>query len=628
MKIVNQTTIKPFLSFTKLILPFLLSILFINTIWSQNYYVDKNHPQASDENSGTESSPFKTVQKGINATSAGSSVFIKSGTYEMSGYSKDLNYQISIIGEDKNTTVLNNIGTIRIVGTSNSNGFTMKNLKFTNYGDNVISFKIESNKILDGVLIKNIIFDKTDGSSMKRIIKAREDVQGGGILKNVEVSNCDFLGAKGYRVYCVYLYGLKDASSGEFSEIKILNNTFKDIHVVIHPEDKNEVSVVYVGNGVGKQARDVTISGNYFENTIGNPVDQSETHAIIGFGKDFHIFNNTVNKHNYGSDNEPIYAKVKNATIENNVFINSTTHQGAIGVKGKDYSSDILVKNNRIKSNQQGRAIYGVGPVNITVEDNYVKNTANNSTGSVYISKVSTAVPSSYCRIKNNYLQSKLGVRSRVHRFGEITNNTIITYGNTPIDSEYLTISGNITHTSSPNNSPTAVVSSNITQGIGPLSVNFTGNNSTDNGALSYQWNFHDGTTSTSSNPSHTFTDIRTYMVTLIVTDSDGFKDMAYIKIRVDEIADGTLATDRFVDTIDITIFPNPTENEINIQFLETINIEMVSIYDIFGKEVFTKKIQSPDGKLILNPNLSTGLYIIKLNTSEKGSISKKIIIE
>jgi len=622
------------MSFTKFITLFFFSIFFINTSWTQNYYVDKNHPQASDENSGTESSPFKTVQKGINATSAGSTVFIKSGTYEMSGYSKDLNYQISIIGEDKNATVLNNIGTIRIVGTSSSNGFTMKNLKFTNYGDNVISFKTESNKILDGILIKNIIFGKTGGSSMKRIIKAREDIKGGGILKNVEVSNCDFLGATGHRVYCIYLYGLKDSSSGEFSKIHILNNTFKDMHAIIHPEDKNEVSVVYVGNGVGKQARDITISGNYFENTIGNPVDQSETHDIIGFGRDFHIFNNTVYKHNYGSDNEPIYAKVKKATIENNVFINCTTHQGVIAVKGSYYSIDILIENNRMQSNQRGRGIYGVGPVNVTVSNNYIKNTANSSAGGIYVALGNPEtgdppLPSSDTHIINNYSQSEFGINLKRHSSGEITNNTVITRGSNPIDTEsHINVSGNTTHENYPNNPPTAVASSNITQGNGPLSVNFTGNNSTDNGSLSYQWNFHDGTTSTSPNPSHTFTDIRTYMVTLIVTDSDGFKDMAYIKIRVDGKSESTLAADRFQEPIDITIFPNPITNEINIQFLETINIETVSIYDILGKEVFTKKIQSPEGKLILNPNLSTGLYIIKLNTSEKGSISKKIIIE
>ncbi len=620
---------KTILNIKLFVIVVLLSISF-STVHAQDYYVASN---GNDSNSGTESSPFKTVQKGINATSDGSTVFIKPGTYEMSGFSKDLSHRISIIGEDKNSTILNNIGSLNIKGISSSNGFTMKNLKFTNYGDNVVTFKIGSNKILDGILINNIIFGKTDGSSMKRIIKARDGIESGGILKNVEVSNCDFLGATGYRVYCVYLYGLKSSSSGEFSKIKILNNTFKDMHVVIHPQDKNEVSVVYVGNGSGKQANDVTISGNYFENTIGNSGDHSETHAIIGFGRSFHIFNNTVNKHNYGSDNEPIYAKVKNTTIENNVFINCTTHQGAIAVKGSYYSRDIEIENNRIQSNQRGRGIYGVGPVNVIVRNNYIKNTANNSAGGIYVALGNRKdgdppLPSSDTHIINNYTQSKFGINLKRHSSGEITNNTVITDGFDPIDTDsHINVSGNITQTSFPNNSPTAILSSNITQGNGPLSINFTGSNSTDNGSLSYHWNFHDGTTSTSPNPSHTFTDIRTYMVTLIVTDADGFKDMAYVKIRVDKDSGSTLATNQFQDTIDIVVFPNPSADEINIQFLEAINVERVSIHDMLGKEVFTKKIKASETNLVINPNLAKGIYIVKV-VSEKGQLSRKIIID
>jgi len=92
--------------------------------------------------------------------------------------------------------------------------------------------------------------------------------------------------------------------------------------------------------------------------------------------------------------------------------------------------------------------------------------------------------------------------------------------------------------------------------------------------------------------------------------------------------AAGTLATTEFQETIDVTIYPNPTANEMSIQFPEVISIETVSIYDILGKEVFIKKIVSTENELFLIPNLSTGIYIIKINTTEKGLISKKIIIE
>ncbi len=45
------------------------------------YYVDQNHPQASDANPGTESLPWRTIQKAADSVRAGDTVIVKSGTY-------------------------------------------------------------------------------------------------------------------------------------------------------------------------------------------------------------------------------------------------------------------------------------------------------------------------------------------------------------------------------------------------------------------------------------------------------------------------------------------------------------------------------------------------------------------
>jgi len=90
----------------------------------------------------------------------------------------------------------------------------------------------------------------------------------------------------------------------------------------------------------------------------------------------------------------------------------------------------------------------------------------------------------------------------------------------------------------------------------------------------------------------------------------------------------GTLTTGEF-QNINIRIYPNPIkDNKVHIQLPETIFINTIKIYDILGKEVFIKNIQSSENNILLKPNLSEGIYIIKLNTTGKGSISKKIIIE
>ncbi|WP_405246594.1 PKD domain-containing protein [Cellulophaga sp. Asnod2-G02] len=72
------------------------------------------------------------------------------------------------------------------------------------------------------------------------------------------------------------------------------------------------------------------------------------------------------------------------------------------------------------------------------------------------------------------------------------------------------------------NQAPTAVATSDITSGEVSLAVQFTGDTSTDpdNGdVLTYTWDFGDGSTATTANPSHTFTTAGTYTVTLTVTD-------------------------------------------------------------------------------------------------------------
>ncbi len=88
-----------------------------------------------------------------------------------------------------------------------------------------------------------------------------------------------------------------------------------------------------------------------------------------------------------------------------------------------------------------------------------------------------------------------------------------------------------------------------------------------------------------------------------------------------------TLATSEFDNAIDVLVYPNPTENEINLQFSKSIKVETVSIHDMLGKEVFTKNITSSETNLVLKLNLAKGIYFVKIAT-EKGQLSKKIIIE
>ncbi len=89
------------------------------------------------------------------------------------------------------------------------------------------------------------------------------------------------------------------------------------------------------------------------------------------------------------------------------------------------------------------------------------------------------------------------------------------------------------------NQAPTAVASANVLTGSAPLTVNFTGDQSSDPDAgdtISYLWNYDDGGNSNvSANPSYTFGTPGTYNVTLTVTDNGTpqLNDTAQLTITV-----------------------------------------------------------------------------------------------
>ena len=89
------------------------------------------------------------------------------------------------------------------------------------------------------------------------------------------------------------------------------------------------------------------------------------------------------------------------------------------------------------------------------------------------------------------------------------------------------------------NQAPVAVATSNKKFGPSPLSVQFTGSASTDpeGQALTYRWDFGDGTSSTAANPAHSFVPPTAaptaYTVRLTVTDPQGLTGQATLLISV-----------------------------------------------------------------------------------------------
>jgi len=78
-----------------------------------------------------------------------------------------------------------------------------------------------------------------------------------------------------------------------------------------------------------------------------------------------------------------------------------------------------------------------------------------------------------------------------------------------------------------------ASIEASTTSGVAPLTVNFTGSASGGTPPYSYYWQFRDGGTSTSQNPSHTYSQPGNYSAKVTVTDSADNQDSEWLEINV-----------------------------------------------------------------------------------------------
>lgn len=148
------------------------------------------------------------------------------------------------------------------------------------------------------------------------------------------------------------------------------------------------------------------------------------------------------------------------------------------------------------------------------------------------------------------------------------------------------------------NQPPTARASANRTSGIAPLTINFSSAGSSDpeGGALTYNWNFGDGTSSTAANPTKTYTSNGVRTVTLTVTDPAGQTGSTNLVITVGNTAptvtlstpiNGTLFN--FGDSVPYTITVTDPEDG-------TINCSRVKLNYVLGHDSHGHPITSRTG--------------------------------
>lgn len=392
-----------------LIAMFLAAVLFYTspTDAATTYYIS---PDGSDIDPGTESRPFRTVQKGITQAGSADTVYVKAGTYDLQGFSKNLHQPLVLVGEDKDSTILTNGETLIF-----SQSLTVKNLTFRGYNSTVLKPFVKEEGNLDGVLIENCIFEKLPSA-----INTGKDPKG--IITNVNISNCEFRNMEGVGVAAIAItYGL-------ISDVRITDNSFRNLRST----RKGCMAVVIGSNATRTTTRDIHISDNQMD-TITGPTTVirgagPEVHGILAYGTNLKILRNTVKSLNAGTDHEAIYMKGCNSTIANNVIHNcgSGSGGGDICSKGGELAEGNVITKNRITGNQSGRGMLINGGTLIT--ENYIKKTNGFNGIDVYaLGKQVT--------ISNNYVETETGVGIRLDggKNAVISNNVVICHKGTAI---------------------------------------------------------------------------------------------------------------------------------------------------------------------------------------------------
>ncbi len=109
-------------------------------------------------------------------------------------------------------------------------------------------------------------------------------------------------------------------------------------------------------------------------------------------------------------------------------------------------------------------------------------------------------------------------------------------------------------------------------------------------------------------------------------TNGQKTKALAYLNTIYGQYQTNVLSNME-VNTIDFTVFPNPSNGFVNIQLSNLASEYTVEVYDATGREVDFIKNDNGDVKSIDLRNVTSGIYYVTI-ASENKQTTKKIIIE
>jgi hypothetical protein len=184
------------------------------------------------------------------------------------------------------------------------------------------------------------------------------------------------------------------------------------------------------------------------------------------------------------------------------------------------------------------------------------------------------------------------------------SNNYQITLDLTTTDGCFYTFLKQISVTESPQASFTYTWTPNLS------SVICTNTSTISNGTIiSNNWDFGDGSTATITNPTHTYTSLGSYILSLEVVSDLGCASTYSVEIsNVNEIEEYSL--------MEIYCYPNPSDNILHIPLNKA---DIIYVYDCFGRLIFSKELNKSCEQLeLITRDFEAGRYFVEILSDQK----------
>ncbi len=146
-------------------------------------------------------------------------------------------------------------------------------------------------------------------------------------------------------------------------------------------------------------------------------------------------------------------------------------------------------------------------------------------------------------------------------------------------------------------------------------------------GAISYDWQFGDGSSSNEISPVHTFTNPGEYDVILTVKTLEGCSNSYLLTIEVLEDTEVNIRPSEL--NYSIHIYPNPSQNEINIDWDENTAMKSIELISLSGNIIFKNKSALIGGNFrfdLTNSSVTSGIYILRLILNDGSIVNRRIV--